>query len=125
MAKFTILTPAAASFTTGGGGYDYEMEALEGMGAEIVECEAKELAFIEAAPRADAIYAKGMKFTRGMIEAASKARIIALGSVGVDYVDVAAATAKGIPVTNCPDTFIEEVADHAMMLLLATHRRAF
>src|SRR4029079_17581890 len=28
------------------------------------------------------------------------------------------------PVTNCPDTFIEEVADHAMMLLLATHRRA-
>jgi D-3-phosphoglycerate dehydrogenase / 2-oxoglutarate reductase len=34
-----------------------------------------------------------------------------------------AATAKGIPVTNCPDTFIEEVADHAMMLLLATHRR--
>jgi D-3-phosphoglycerate dehydrogenase / 2-oxoglutarate reductase len=38
-------------------------------------------------------------------------------------VDVAAATEQGIPVTNCPDTFIEEVADHAMMLLLATHRR--
>ena len=37
---------------------------------------------------------------------------------------MAAATEKGIPVTNCPDTFIEEVADHAMMLLLATHRRA-
>jgi D-3-phosphoglycerate dehydrogenase len=36
---------------------------------------------------------------------------------------VAAATARGIPVTNCPDTFIEEVADHAMALLLATHRR--
>ncbi len=30
---------------------------------------------------------------------------------------------EGIPVTNCPDTFIEEGADHAMMLLLATHRR--
>ena len=44
--------------------------------------------------------------------------------MGVDYVDVAAATDNGIPVTNCPDTFIEEVADHAMMLLLATHRRA-
>jgi D-3-phosphoglycerate dehydrogenase len=58
-----------------------------------------------------------------MIKALKKCRIIALGSVGVDYVDVAAATAQGIPVTNCPDTFIEEVADHAMMLLLATHRR--
>jgi D-3-phosphoglycerate dehydrogenase len=30
---------------------------------------------------------------------------------------------RGIPVTNCPDTFIEEVADHAMTLLLAGHRR--
>ena len=59
-----------------------------------------------------------------MIEALDACRIIALGTVGVDYVDVAAATEKGIPVTNCPDTFIEEVADHAMMLLLATHRRA-
>jgi D-3-phosphoglycerate dehydrogenase len=58
-----------------------------------------------------------------MIQALDKCRVIALGTVGVDYVDVAAATAKGIPVTNCPDTFIEEVADHAMMLMLATYRR--
>ncbi|MBR0670900.1 C-terminal binding protein [Neoroseomonas soli] len=123
MAKFTILTPAGASFTTSGGGYDYEMEALQGMGAEIVECPATEEGFIAAAPNADAVYAKGMKFSAKMIDALTKCRHIALGTVGVDYVDVAAATAKGIPVTNCPDTFIEEVADHAMMLLLATHRR--
>ncbi len=123
MTKFTILTPAAASFTTSGGGYDHELEALEGMGAEILECAPTEEAFIAAAPGADAVYAKGMKFTKKMIDALARCRIIALGSVGVDYVDVAAATAKGIPVTNCPDTFIEEVADHAMMLLLATHRR--
>jgi D-3-phosphoglycerate dehydrogenase len=124
MAKFRIVTPAAASFTTAGGGYAYEMEALESLGAEIVECPATPEAFISAARDADAIYAKGMKFDQQMIRALDKCRIIALGSVGVDYVDVAAATEKGIPVTNCPDTFIEEVADHAMMLLLATHRRA-
>ncbi len=123
MAKYTILTPAGASFTTQGGGYDYEMEALEGLDAEIVECPATEEGFIAAAPNADAVYAKGMKFSAAMISALTKCRHIALGTVGVDYVDVAAATAKGIPVTNCPDTFIEEVADHAMMLLLATHRR--
>jgi D-3-phosphoglycerate dehydrogenase / 2-oxoglutarate reductase len=124
MPKFRILTPAAASFTTAGGGYDYEMEALEGLGAEMVECPATQEAFVSAARDADAVYAKGMRFNAQMIQALDKCRIIALGSVGVDYVDVAAATEKGIPVTNCPDTFIEEVADHAMMLLLATHRRA-
>ncbi|MBP0466179.1 C-terminal binding protein [Roseomonas sp. PWR1] len=123
MATYTILTPAGASFTTAGGGYEYEMEALQGLGATIVECPATEEGFIAAAPSADAVYAKGMKFTAAMINALTKCRHIALGTVGVDYVDVAAATAKGIPVTNCPDTFIEEVADHAMMLLLATHRR--
>ncbi|WP_337876408.1 C-terminal binding protein [Elioraea sp.] len=123
MAKYTILTPAGASFTTAGGGYDYEMEALAGMDAAIVECPATEEGFIAAAPDADAVYAKGMKFTKRMIDALTKCRAIVLGTVGVDYVDVDAATARGIPVTNCPDTFIEEVADHAMMLLLATHRR--
>lgn len=126
MPKFRILTPAGASFTVAGGGYDYEMEALEGMGAEMVECPATEEGFIAAAKNVDAVYAKGMKFTKKMIDALDKqCKVITLGTVGVDYVDVAAATAKGIPVTNCPDTFIEEVADHAMMLLLATHRRAF
>ncbi|MFM8989670.1 MAG: C-terminal binding protein, partial [Alphaproteobacteria bacterium] len=66
MTKFTILTPAAASFTTGGGGYEHELEALEGMGAEIVECAPSEDAFVAAAPSADAVYAKGMKFTARM-----------------------------------------------------------
>ena len=59
-----------------------------------------------------------------MIDGLQRCKIISLGSVGVDTVDVDAATAKGIPVTNCPDTFIEEVADHAMRLILATHRPA-
>src|SRR5262249_49616861 len=100
------------------------MEALAPLDAEIVECPATEDGFIAAAAGADAVYAKGMKFSPRMIDALDRCRVIALGTVGVDYVDVAAATARGIPVTNCPDTFIEEVADHAMMLLLATHRRA-
>ena len=124
MPKIRILTPAGLSFSNSGGDYNLEMEALEGLDAEIFECPTTEADFIAAAKGVDAVYAKGMKFNRAMIEALDKCRIIALGSVGVDYVDVAAATEKGIPVTNCPDTFIEEVADHAMMLLLATHRRA-
>jgi D-3-phosphoglycerate dehydrogenase / 2-oxoglutarate reductase len=124
MPKFRILTPVGLSFSNSGGGYSFEMEALEGFDAEILECPTSEEGFIAACKGVDAVYAKGMKFTRAMIGALDKCKLIALGTVGVDYVEVAAATEKGIPVTNCPDTFIEEVADHAMMLLLATHRRA-
>jgi D-3-phosphoglycerate dehydrogenase len=124
VAKFKIATPAGASFTTAGGGYDYEMEALAGIDAEIVEGPAEEDGFIKFAQDADVVYAKGMRFSKKVVESLpAKCRAIILGSVGVDSVDVAAATARGMPVTNCPDTFIEEVADHAMMLLLASHRR--
>jgi D-3-phosphoglycerate dehydrogenase len=119
MAKFTVATPAGP-----GGGYQFEMEALAPLGAEIVEVAAKgEEEFATAARDADALYAKGRPITRRIIEGLARCKVIALGSVGVDSVDVAAATARGIPVTNVPDTFIEEVADHAMMLILATYRR--
>ncbi len=123
MAKFKIATPAGASFTVAGGGYDHEMDGLRGIDAEIVEGPANEDGFIAFARDADAVYAKGMRFTKKVIDGLEKCRIISLGSVGVDSVDVVAATARDIPVTNCPDTFIEEVADHAMALLLAGHRR--
>ena len=123
MPKFRIVTPAGASFSTTGGGYAYEMEALEGLDAEIVECPATQEGFIAAARDADAIYAKGMKITKTVIDALENCKVITLGSVGVDSVDVKAATARGIPVTNIPDTFIEEVADHAMTLILASWRR--
>ena len=124
MAKYKIVTPMGASFSVAGTGYEYEMEALEGMDAEFVEVPATEDGFIAGAQDADAIYVKGMSFNKKMIDALpAKCRALVLGSVGVDSVDVAAATARGIPVTNCPDTFIEEVADHAMALLLSCQRR--
>src|SRR5216683_2397714 len=124
VAKFRIATPAGASFTVAGGGYGYELAALTPIDAEIYEIPAgSEDEFVAAAKDADALYAMGRAITQRMIDGLSRCKIIALGSVGVDSVDVDAATAKGIPVTNCPDTFIEEVADHAMRLILATHGR--
>src|SRR5215468_10828411 len=124
MSKFLVFAPVSVPSKAPGAHYSYEMEALKSVDAEIVECQKTEGEFIETAKEADALYVQGARITRRMIQALDKCRLIALGSVGVDYVDVVAATEKGIPVTNCPDTFIEEVADHAMMLLLAAHRRA-
>jgi D-3-phosphoglycerate dehydrogenase len=124
VAKFKIVTPGGASPGTPGASYEFEMEALDPLGAEIVEIPSgTEDAFVTAARGADALYAKGRPITARIIDGLDRCKVIALGSVGVDSVDVAAATARGIPVTNVPDTFIEEVADHAMTLILATFRR--
>ena len=122
MAKFKIATPSGASFTTAPVDYNYEIEALAGLDYEIIEGPNNEDGFMEVARDADAIYAKGIPISKKIIDSLTRCKTITLGSVGVDSVDVAAATARGIPVTNCPDTFIEEVADHAMMMLLGCFR---
>ena len=124
MAKFKVVTPGGASYTVASGSYADEMQGLTPIGAEMVEIpNGTEEEFVKAARDADALYAKGRRITKKMIDGLERCKVIALGSVGVDTVDVDAATAKGIPVTNVPDTFIEEVADHAMMLILSTYRR--
>lgn len=50
-------------------------------------------------------------------------RVAATSSVGYDHIDVPAARARGIAVTNTPGVLDECTADHAMMLMLAAARR--
>ena len=64
---------------------------------------------------------KGMD--AALINALPKLKIIACFGVGVDAIDLAAASARGIRVTNTPDVLTEDVADLALGLLLATVRR--
>jgi hydroxypyruvate reductase len=52
-------------------------------------------------------------------------RIGATSSVGYDHIDVAAAKARGIFVTNTPGVLTECTADFAFMMLLAAARRAY
>jgi D-3-phosphoglycerate dehydrogenase len=58
-----------------------------------------------------------------LMDALPKVEIIACYGVGYDLIDVAAAKARGIRVTNAPDVLTEEVADMAIGLLLAAARR--
>jgi glyoxylate reductase len=58
-----------------------------------------------------------------LIEAAPRLRAISNYAVGVDNVDVEAATARGIPVGNTPDVLTESTADLALALLLGIARR--
>ena len=126
MARFKVVAqkPPGVVSDLDGTTYDLEMESLGPIDAEIVEIPAEsEGEFIEAAKDADAIIARGRRITEAIVNELVNCKVISLGSVGADIVDVAAATAKGIPVTNVPDTFIEEVADHTMMMILSTFRR--
>jgi lactate dehydrogenase-like 2-hydroxyacid dehydrogenase len=52
-------------------------------------------------------------------------RAIATFSAGHEHIDLAAASARGITVTNTPDVLTEAAADLAMLCLLAAARRAF
>ena len=49
-------------------------------------------------------------------------RIVARYGIGVDTIDLEAATARGILVTNVPDYCIDEVSDHALALILSIAR---
>jgi len=58
-----------------------------------------------------------------LLEAAPRLRVVSSCSVGVDHVDLAAATARGVPVGHTPGVLAETTADLAFGLLLAAARR--
>ena len=60
---------------------------------------------------------------REVIEAGADLKIVANIAVGYDNIDVAAARARGIPVTNTPDVLTEATAEFAWALILAVTRR--
>ncbi len=103
--------------------WSFELEALAPL-ADIVEIPADTPGeFAEGARHMDALMTSwGMRIDEEVIGALEQCVVIGVSSVGVDMVDVGAATAAGIVVTNVPDVFIEEVADHTMMLLLDAAR---
>jgi lactate dehydrogenase-like 2-hydroxyacid dehydrogenase len=58
-----------------------------------------------------------------LIQALPRLEIIACFGIGVDLIDIAAARARGIPVTNTPDVVTDDTADIALALILAVERR--
>src|SRR6202035_3044196 len=62
------------------------------------------------------------KMTSELIGRAERLRVIGRAGVGVDNVDVAAATRRGIVVANAPESNVVTAAEHTMALLLALAR---
>jgi D-3-phosphoglycerate dehydrogenase len=63
------------------------------------------------------------KVTRAVIEAGRKLEVIGRAGAGVDTIDVAAATDRGIIVMNTPGGNTTAVAEHTLALLLCLARR--
>jgi len=122
--KVGIQLPKQAQNQTVEQRWSLELEGLAPL-ADIVEIRADTPAeFAAGVEGVDAIITSwGLQIDRQVIDSLKRCVVIGVGSVGVDMVDIEAATAAGIVVTNVPDVFIEEVADHAMMLLLDVARR--
>lgn len=78
---------------------------------------------MQVARNADAVLVTYAKITAEMISQMTRCRIIARFGMGVDNVDIPAATKAGIVVTRVPDYCIDEVSDHTMALLLALARK--
>lgn len=78
---------------------------------------------IAGARDADALLPGYASITRKVIASLPRLKVVALMSMGFDEVDVEAATEHGVWVTNVPGAATEEVATHALALLLASVRQ--
>src|SRR6202795_5086038 len=99
-------------------------EVLSRIGAGLLLAEGSTSETImQVARNADAVLVTYAKITAEMIRQMTGCRIIARFGIGVDNVDIPAATKAGIVVTRVPDYCIDEVSDHTMALLLALARK--
>ncbi len=103
---------------------DPAREVLSTIGAELqLASDPSPEAVLKVASGADALLVTYAKINADMIRQMKKCRIISRFGIGVDNVDLDAATAAGIVVSKVPDYCIDEVSDHAMALLLAAVRK--
>ncbi|MFA5844491.1 MAG: phosphoglycerate dehydrogenase [Coriobacteriia bacterium] len=79
---------------------------------------------IATIPAYDALIVRSAtKVTRDVIEAGAKLKIVGRAGVGVDNVDVEAATERGVVVCNAPTSNIVSAAEHTIALMLASARK--
>ena len=103
--------------------YEIERAILEKAGAELKLCHCESAADIAAqCADADAVLLDLAPMTAEAVAGLRKCKVISRYGVGFENVDLDAATAAGIQVTNVPDYCMEDVSDHALALMLSCLR---
>jgi D-3-phosphoglycerate dehydrogenase / 2-oxoglutarate reductase len=96
-------------------GSDFDVRTVDG---------ADRAALLPAIADADAVIVRSAtQIDAEALAAATRLKVVARAGVGLDNVDVPAATAKGVLVVNAPTSNIVSAAEHAVALLLAVARR--
>ena len=102
---------------------DPEREVLAELNAEVVESDSgDEDRLTELAADVTGILTCFAKVTERVVRASPRLRVVGRYGVGTDNIDVDTCTSLDVPVTFVPDYGYEEVADHAMALLMAQAR---
>ena len=97
---------------------------LESHGIEFVNAQCKTVEEVVAVAKdADAIASIYFKLTPEVLKQLPNCKVLLRHGIGYDNIDVDAATALKIPVCNVPDYCTEEVAMHALGLLLDAMRK--
>jgi D-3-phosphoglycerate dehydrogenase len=101
-----------------------EKLAVEAAGWDLVVGQAEsEEQLIDLCSNADGVIAGRAKLTERVFAAMKQCRVIVRYGIGVETIDIPAATKHGIMVANVPDYCIDEVSDHALTLLLMLSRQ--
>lgn len=100
-----------------------ERKILKAAGIVLDECQCRtEQALIDACREADGVIVQYCAITERVIRAMERCRVIIKYGIGVNNIDVDAASAKGIYVCNVPDYGVDEVSNHAIAMMLALSR---
>ena len=98
---------------------------LESEARVVVTAEATEAGMLAVAREADGIlFIMKPACSRSLMKACPNLKVIGRYGVGLDTVDLPAATEMGIAVVHAPGSNSDSVAEHAMMLILATVKNA-
>jgi len=105
------------------GKLDFEREMYEEIGGVVIDGEAEDAPLEELVRDADAMVVMYHPVNAALMDLMPNCKIINRSGIGFDIVDLEAATERGIYVTNIPDYCIQEVADHAMSMIMTLQRK--